>query len=76
MRTINEQLKEIRIQSSLIHDVINNYNMGLIMMSEKHNQLIDILSTIENIKKEICKEYGINSIACGQVYRVRFSTMH
>ena len=63
MRTINEQLKEIKIQSSLIHDVVNNYNMGLIMMSEKHNQLIDILSTIENMKKEICKEHGINTNA-------------
>jgi hemerythrin-like domain-containing protein len=37
--------------------------MGLITMSEKHNQLLDILSIIDNIKKEICKEYGINSNA-------------
>ncbi len=37
--------------------------MGLITMSEKHNQLLYILSTIEDIKKDICKEYGINTNA-------------
>jgi hypothetical protein len=63
MRTLHKQLSEIKSNSETIHDVINNYNMGLITMSEKHNQLLDILSIIDNIKKEICKEYGINSNA-------------
>ena len=63
MRTLNDQLKEIKLHSSTLHDVVVNYNMGLITMSEKHNQLLDILSIIENIKKEICKEYGINTNA-------------
>jgi hypothetical protein len=37
--------------------------MGLITMSEKHNQLLDVLLSIDNTKKDICKEYGINSNA-------------
>jgi hypothetical protein len=63
MRTLHQQLSEIKLNSSTLHDVVTNYNMGLITMSEKHNQLLDILSIIDNIKKDICKEYGINTIA-------------
>jgi prophage tail gpP-like protein len=63
MQTIHKQLNEIRLNSSTLDNVVNDYNMGLITMSEKHNQLLYILSTIEDIKKDICKEYGINTNA-------------
>ena len=63
MKTIHKQLNEIRLNSSTLDNVVNDYNMGLITMSEKHNQLLHILSTIEDIKKDICKEYGINTNA-------------
>ena len=63
MQTIHKQLNEIRLNSSTLDNVVNDYNMGLITMSEKHNQLLYILSTIEDIKKDICKEYGLNTNA-------------
>jgi hypothetical protein len=63
MRTIQQQIKEIKMQSKEFENVVNNYNMGLITMSEKHKQLTDILISIDCISKEIQKEYGINQIA-------------
>ena len=63
MQTIQTQLKQIRTQSSYFQDVLNNYEMGLITMTEKHNQLLDILNSIDEIRKDICKEYGINTAA-------------
>jgi hypothetical protein len=63
MRTLHDQLKEIKLYSSTFQDVINNYDMGLITITEKHNQLLDILSAIDNLRKDICKEYGINTNA-------------
>lgn len=63
MQTIQTQLKQIRTQSSYFQDVLNNYEMGLITMTEKHNQLLDILNSIDEIRKDICKEYGINMAA-------------
>lgn len=63
METIHGQIKAIKMQSKELENVVNNYNMGLITMSEKHNQLVDILVTIDKKSKEIQKEYGINSTA-------------
>lgn len=63
METIHSQIKAIKMQSKELENVVNNYNMGLITMSEKHNQLVDILVTIDKKSKEIQKEYGINSTA-------------
>jgi hypothetical protein len=63
MKTLHDKLKEIRVQSENIQTIVDHYNMGLITMSEKHNQLLDVLLSIENTKKDICKEYGINSNA-------------
>ena len=63
MQTIQTKLNEIRKHSETLHDVITNYNMGLITITEKHNQLLDILSIIDGMKKDICKEYGINTAA-------------
>lgn len=63
MQTIKTQLDQIRTQSSYFQDVLNNYEMGLITMTEKHNQLLDILNSIDEIRKDICKEYGINTAA-------------
>lgn len=63
METIHSQIKAIKMQSKELENVVNNYNMGLITMSEKHNQLIDILASIDKISKDIQKEYGINSTA-------------
>lgn len=63
METIHSQIKAIKMQSKEFENVVNNYNMGFITMSEKHNQLTDILITIDKKSKEIQKEYGINSTA-------------
>jgi predicted transcriptional regulator len=57
MQTLHNKLKEIRIQSENIQTIVDHYNMGLITMSEKHNQLLDVLLSIDNTKKDICKEY-------------------
>jgi hypothetical protein len=61
MRTIQQQIKEIKMHSNTLQDIVNNYYMGLITMSEKHAQLTYTLGVIESIKKDIQKEYGINS---------------
>lgn len=60
LKTIGQRLTEIRNASELIESVISNYNMGLITISEKHNQILDILAHIQNIEMEICKEYDVN----------------
>jgi hypothetical protein len=60
LKTIGQRLTEIKDLSNLIEMVVNHYNMGLITISEKHNQIIDILNKIHNIQIEICEEYEIN----------------
>jgi hypothetical protein len=60
LKTIGQRLTEIKDLSHLIEMVVNHYNMGLITISEKHNQIINILNKIHNIQIEICEEYEIN----------------
>jgi hypothetical protein len=60
LKTIGQRLTEIKELSNLIEMVVNHYNIGLITMSEKHNQITDILNKIHNIQIEICEEYEIN----------------
>jgi hypothetical protein len=60
MMTLKKQLKMIRDESLQIKDVVSNYEMGLITISEMNNQIQGVLLNVDKIKDEICMEYNVN----------------
>ena len=60
---IKKRLDQIKGQKEVIDNVLTNYNMGLITVIEMYGQIGDVLESVESLKKDIKKDYGINDSA-------------
>jgi hypothetical protein len=60
MKTIQQQLSEIRNSCNLIKDIVNNYECGFITITEMLGQISNVQHDVICIKNEISIEYDIN----------------
>jgi len=60
MKTIQSQLAEVKQSANELDLIYKNYNMGLITLTEMHNQALDTIFRAKEIAASICSEYDIN----------------
>jgi len=60
MNTIQAQLAKVKESGIQLESIHQEYNMGLITLTEMHNQSLETIFAAKEIVASICSEYDIN----------------